>query len=394
MRYKVIYIAAFLFVAIGCKQPYIAPRTSSGANYLVVEGFINTSTNPTDSTVFKLSRTVDLSGKPSSHPELNAIVSIVDTMPAFKFYYDLQDEGNGRYSLGFATGFPAGSKCYLQITTSDGKKYKSDLVDVKTTPPIDSIGYTKLSNGIQLFSNAHDPTANTRYYRWDYTETWQFHSLYQSDYITNGQEIVLRTRDQAIYFCFTSDTSSSIILNSSAKLSKDVIDHNPIVFIPSSSEKIEARYSIMVRQYALSKEAYDFWQNLKKNTEQLGSIFDAQPSEISGNIHCITNPSEPVIGYLSATNAQTKRIFIDNSELPKNWLPTYPYQCENDSLLFCRGMSCINEVALYLIDINSGNIPTNAILSPSGSILGYQASDRTCTDCTVRGTKQQPDFWR
>src|ERR1700712_4416998 len=85
MRDKVIYIAVFLFVAIGCKQPYIAPRISSGANYLVVEGFINTSTVQSDSTVFKLSRTVNLSGKASSRPELNASVSIFDSLANFKF---------------------------------------------------------------------------------------------------------------------------------------------------------------------------------------------------------------------------------------------------------------------------------------------------------------------
>lgn len=387
-------MAMWLFVATSCKQPYIAPAISSGANYLVVEGFINAGSNAADSTVFRLSRTVNLSGKTSSKPELKATVTVIDSVPGATFNLDIPEAGKGKYAYDFALGLPSPSKCRLKIVTSNGKIYLSDFVDVRTTPPIDSVGYTKQSNGIQLYSNAHDPTNNTRYYRWDYTETWLFHAKYESQYITNGHQIVPRTRDQFTYFCYQSDTSSSIILNSSAKLSKDVIDHNPLVFIPSTSEKIEARYSIFLRQYAITKEAYDFWQNLRKNTEQLGSIFDAQPSEISGNIHCTTNPSEPVIGYLSATNAQTKRIFIDNNELPRDWLPNYPYQCEEDSLLFCRGVPCKDEVALYLIDINSGNIATGAILDQDTNLIGYRSTDRKCVDCTLRGTTRQPDFWR
>ncbi|MDO3626770.1 DUF4249 family protein [Mucilaginibacter sp. BT774] len=73
---------------------------------------------------------------------------------------------------------------------------------------------------------------------------------------------------------------------------------NPILSIASSAEKLSVEYSILVKQYALSADAYKFYANLKKNTEQLGSIFDAQPSAIRGNIHFVTTPAEPVIGYL------------------------------------------------------------------------------------------------
>ena len=39
---------------------------------------------------------------------------------------------------------------------------------------------------------------------------------------------------------------------------------------------------------------------MQKNAESLGSIFDEQPTQITGNIHSVTNPSEQVIGYVSA----------------------------------------------------------------------------------------------
>src|SRR6202012_4114028 len=113
-----------------------------------------------------------------------------------------------------------------------------------------------------------------------------------------------------------------------------VVYQNPLTQIPLTSEKVETKYSIIVRQYALTQEAYNFYQNIKKNTEQLGSIFDAQPSQLSGNIHNVTNPNEPVVGYVTVSTVQSKRIFIAHESLPGDIQPIYPYDFENDTALY------------------------------------------------------------
>jgi hypothetical protein len=182
-------------------------------------------------------------------------------------------------------------------------------------------------------------------------------------------------------------------LNSSAKLAKDVISENPVVFIASSSEKIESRYSIRVKQYALTADAYNYYQQLKKNTEQLGSIFDAQPSELTGNVHCVTNPAEPVIGYVTAGSSSEIRIYINNSSLPE-WLAITPYQdCIMDTALFCAGPGCDKQVKE---EIYPGyQIPLYSIPAGPGSvtIIGYAGGSPACVDCTLRGTNIQPSFW-
>src|SRR6202012_1062500 len=151
-------------------------------------------------------------------------------------------------------------------------------------------------------------------------------TLFRSSFKSNGDTVLGRdlTNDN-INVCWRSDTSSTIVLGSSAKLAHNVIANNPIISITSTSEKIGFEYSILVRQYALTADAYNFYTNLKKNTEQLGSIFDAQPSEISGNIHSVSNPMEPVIGYISVGSTASRRIFIYNKSLP-GWvvIPFYP----------------------------------------------------------------------
>jgi hypothetical protein len=224
--------------------------------------------------------------------------------------------------------------------------------------------------------------------------------MYDSEYISNGDTVLGRPASEQVYYCFASDSSTSILLGSSAKLVQDVISTAPIAFVPAGSEKIEKEYSIIVHQYALTSDAYNFWANLKKNTEQLGSIFDAQPSQIYGNIQCITNPKEPVIGYISASTIQSKRIFIDGSTLP-NWRTTYPYNCGLDTTLFVRhflGGGVIYEEDLYFNYLKGAAgtdyLPISPVFDPvSGALIGHMRSTTFCADCTIRGTTKFPAFW-
>ncbi len=390
VKIGVLIVTALVWIA-ACKKPYAPSITASNVNYLVVEGVISTGQ---DSTIIKLSRTVKLSGNASTNPELNAQVSVEDNKGNT---FRMTELANGQYQLA-SLDFDKTANFRLRIITADSKIYLSDFVAEKDTPPIDSIGFIIQSDGVQLYANTHDPNNNTRYYRWDYVETWQFHAQYKSDFITDGQELVLRTAAQQIYSCFGNNNSSSITLGSSAKLQQDIIYQNPITQVPSTSEKLESKYSILVKQYALTADAFNFWQNLKKNTEQLGSIFDPQPSNLNGNIRCITNPTEPVIGYISVTNIQQKRIFIDNSQLPLAWRPSYPYQCEMDSNFFCAllgGGTCINEVELFLIPIGSAQLPIAQFSPPNGpGVLGFLGAGISCADCTIRGITKRPIFWK
>jgi hypothetical protein len=368
----------------GCKKPYTPKIVSGKTNYLVVEGVINTGN---DSTIFKLSRTVSLNTQVDSTFEPAAQVTLESDQNTS---YLIPEIGHGKYAAP-ALGLDNTRKYRLRVKTTDRKEYVSDFVAPIYTPPIDSIGFTINNQSIQIYANAHNINTNARYYRWDYAETWKFHAKYHSLYVFNGTDIVPRTLDQLnIYYCYANNVSTSIVLGSTAALAQNVVYQAPITNIESTSEKIGMRYSILLHQYGLSKDAFYFYQNLKKNTEQLGSIFDAQPSTIAGNMHCVTNPSIPVIGYVTATNVQVKRVFIDNLQLPRLWQVTYPYDCPLDLYLFCEYLGCQNEVKSHLMFPGSPEIPVDSL---QGGV-GYTAAGKLCVDCTLRGTTKAPDFWR
>ncbi len=383
-NWKYLFISAAIFA--GCRKPYDPPAINSPGSYLVVEGTINTN-GVTD---VKLSETVNLSASVAPNPVTGAVIAIQSSQGGS---YPVTEGNAGNYQSASLT-LDNSQQYRLSITTNDGQQYLSHFESVSVSPPIDSLGFNTTSNGLQVYVNTHDPTNSTKYYRWDYNETWEFHAEYQSEYITNGSAIVPRTADQNIYYCFANDTGSNIALASTAHLSQAVVNQQVLTTIPSTSEKIESEYSIQVNQYALSGDAYNYWSNLKEDTEDLGSIFDPLPSNFSGNIYNTANKAIPVIGYVSVCAVQTRRIFIANTQLPKGWIPTYPYQCQVDSDYYSTPVTQINEVALNLIPLGSPSIPTIPwFVSSSPNPVGFLATDIDCVDCTLRGTKTVPSYW-
>jgi hypothetical protein len=195
--------------------------------------------------------------------------------------------------------------------------------------------------------------------------------------------------NEKIYTCWQHRNSTTINLVSTVSLENDVL-FQQVHFIPRAAWELSFLYSIKLNLVVLSQDGYDFYTKMKKNTESLGSIFDAQPSEISGNIKCLTDPSELVIGYVEFTTAESKRIFINNEELD-NWGydlgctifgdPEFPYPYPNAPSIFAR---------LIEKDI----MPTVAAeTSPGGGIISFHGATGFCVDCTRRGTNVKPDFW-
>jgi hypothetical protein len=391
--YWITIAATGLIISLHCRSAYIPPASSTSVNYLHIEGVINTGS---DTTLITLSRTVELTDTASSNPEIHAVVSVVGNDGSG---YRLTETGNGNYIYPNFSFLSNSVKQYsLKIITSDGTIYQSDFMPVKNSPPIDSLYFQPNATGIQIYSNAHDPTNGTRYYRWGFTETWIQHSEYDSFFeaqTTPVDTIVPRPATDQIYTCWQSQNSSVIILNSSAKLSQDIIAQNPVTSIGSLSPKFAVEYSILLYQYALTSDAFNYWQNLKLNTEQLGSIFDAQPSEIQGNIHCVSNPSQTVLGYVSIGAVTKKRLFIGGSQMPRAigaQIPSLYGDCLLDTAYYTDPKTGLNDVTFLY---QQTAIPVNGLLDRfTGKNYAYTASTKYCVDCrAMGGTTQQPSYW-
>lgn len=375
-RYYKYYLVGCLLLWLGsCIEPYRPEVIQVPNNYLVVDGFIN-STGPT---TIRLSRTVNLDGATIPPGELKARVFIEEEGGA---QFDLKEGTNGNYT-GNPLQLNATRRYRLRIRTADGKEYASGYEANKITPPIDSVTWEIRNDAVQLYVSTHDPAQNTRYYRWKFDETYEFTSAFYSAYEYTRTGIT--DRREPIFTCWRGGSSSAILIGSSAKLTQDVISEYPLFTIPSNSVKIDRKYSLLVKQYAQTKEAYEYAETLKKNTESIGTLFDPLPTQLTGNIQCLTVPEEPVIGYINVSSLQEKRIFIKRDQLPPNWRAIHEYSlCKLDTVLLADMAKSFSSQQI---------LPVGEVLSEMGGVIGYTASSNLCVDCRVRGTNVKPGFW-
>jgi len=369
---KILLYLLFAILLGGCRDNYELPLRDTDKSLLVVEGVLNAGQGPTKIT---LSQTVKISEGASFKPVLLALLSVESKDGSS---YALEEKGNGSYTHE-KLPLTIGQEYRLRIKTKDNKEYLSDFVVARQSPDIDAVTWKREKDGVAIFANTHDATNKTRYYKWSFDETWEIRSYYRSDYQWVGGTNIIYSPDFNTH-CWKYTTSNTINIGSTAQLASDVVNEAPLLFIPPFSEKLSVRYSILLKQQALTKEAYEYLSLMKKNTESLGSIFDPQPSELRGNIKCITNPEEGVIGYLTASSFSEKRIFITaveadwrfNQDCPsievekhpdslKQWLPGY--------LPYAEGMVMGTQPVYYM-------------------------APAACVDCTQRGGNlNRPSYW-
>jgi hypothetical protein len=366
---------------ICCKDKYNAPVKAPVTGYLVVEGYVSAN-GPVE---IHLSRTIPLN---DTAKLINETLAKVQLQGRDNSTYNLTETPGGNY-INNLVNLNHSQQYRLHFKTKDGKEYASDYVDVKTAPPIDSVGFVRENGGVQVYLNTHDPNNNTWYYRWTTEETWEYHSSYYTalEFLrtSNGTIVGVKWRRpdmqrvDSFWTCWSNQISTSLILGSSAKLSIDSI-HKPLVYIEPASIKLGVLYSILVKQYALSKEEYEYLDKMKKNSEETGNIFGRQPSELKGNIHCLSNASEPVIGYIGIANRREKRFWIQRWRDVPDW--TYYQQCE------------AVEVPVDDIKEYTHLMPTMPLTYGPGGIESYLGVTTYCVDCTLLGGKtKKPSFW-
>jgi hypothetical protein len=153
--------------------------------------------------------------------------------------------------------------------------------------------------------------------------------------------------------------------------------------IQPTNRKLEILYRITVNQNAISKRAYDYFENIKKNATETGGLFAPTPSELRGNITCVTDPAKPVIGYVDISTTTQKRIYIN---------PTGVYEYPRRGWAFpCDEPYTWGE----LLEMYDPNLPPDTWKpyidkNLEGSLM-YVLS--YCLDCTHFGITQKPYDW-
>jgi hypothetical protein len=385
-----------VLLALGaCVEPYLPEVVSANANYLVVDGFINGN----GVTRITLSRTQNVAATGTPPPERRAQVAVIDDTGR---RYLLTEKSAGLYQSDSLL-LPTSRRYQLRITTagSAAATYESDPMLVKVTPPIDKLGFQLASDQVQLVLSTHDASAQSRYYRWSFVETWEFNAAVGSalEYYPklNGPRggIPVDIRTTPIYTCWRTERPTTIVQTTSAQLSQDAITNYIVRSFSARAERVKVRYSVLVRQVAETAEEFAYYDLLRKNTEAVGTVNDPLPSQLTGNVHRVDNPQEPVLGFVGAHTVQQRRLFIEKTDLPARASDDYdtPYNtCTIAQLPFCDSQGTCDVDGVLKLFASPDYVPLDYITIP-GAGAGISSASADCADCRRRGTTTKPSFW-
>jgi hypothetical protein len=392
----------FLVVTVcTCIDPY-NPSIQGREALLVVDGLL---TNQDRSYTVRLSRTTSMQNE---DPVMvtGASVSINDQDGRTALLHESSDGIYKTDSLLFIA--ETGRSYTLKIKTEEGKEYVSDPCIMYPVSEIDSIYYIKdqdISNdnsaiydGIRIFLDSGNPGGG-KYFRWVYDEWWKFSvpNPKRYDYINQNNIPETDTLKETCYAHFGSD---KILIRSTESSQTDRIDMEPILFVGSDqSDRLLKQYCIDISQLSLSLSEYQFWDQLREINEGGGDIFDIQPFSITGNVHCITDPSETVLGYFQVSAVEEKRIYILPKDLEGMDLPEYSYDCERVEIGPSDYPSSQNPSQRITFDkiyesyTTTGYIFIDPVYDMRLNLIKLAFARPACALCTKRGSLTKPYFW-
>ena len=244
-------------------------------------------------------------------------------------------------------------------------EYLSEYTRPVITPEIDSVFWTKRDRGQPIFIHVATkaPDDDVMFFRWSFKEDWEVHSEY---YI-----------EEYPYYCWNRASSNDFYMGSTQRTAFGMMIER-LVEIPPSHFKLSQLYRVNITQNAISHRAYIYFENIKKNNTQTGSIFAPIPSELRGNIVCTTDPARPVIGFIDVSTTRSELLYISRND--GLFEPFVRFDCvetPSDSLLVWY-----NYIPPWYVQI-----PQLEVGMPPMYIHNI------CVDCTFYGDQQSPDDW-
>jgi Domain of unknown function (DUF4249) len=404
--YKFVGIFFISVFTISCVEPFdIATLTFE--NMLVVEATI---TNELKYQEIILSRTFRLEEE-GPFAENNANVTVIDD---FQNTYNFKETSSGKYISTLKFGAIHGRNYQLMILTTDGKKYSSkptqlsNVVEEFTTSIVKEINDDGVE-GLTIYADSFDPSGNSKYYRYEYEETYKIIAPYWSPLDAFGvsmapsnddppplHEVYTLPRTKEERICYNTLYSDIILQTETNLFSEDRVTNFPIRFVAKDDFMITHRYSILVRQYVQSLEAYTFYKTHTKFSDQESLFSQNQPGFITGNVFLVDDLNERVLGYFEVSSALTQRIFFDFEDFfPDDPKPPHIVECDIiapeldawDGGEFSPLIKVLMFDGMKFFDFNK---EANTPINPNRPYLIVR---KECGDCTSLGSNIVPDFW-
>ena len=281
-----------------------------------------------------------------------------------------------------------GSRYRLSVKTPSGKQMLSKYEKLMPCPVVDSVYYElqskpttdpeKRENGLQFYVDFKGNENYGNFFRWQLIETFEYHSTWPLDRWLDWDGVHDLTKpDYSNFICYKTDVLNDIFVLSTDGFSQNNFSKYKLHFVKDQIQKLQHKYSLLVRQYSLTKSAYNYWENIRKNNQESVDLFGRQPANVKGNIYNLNDTTDLALGYFSISTTRAKRIMISSVQGLKF-----------DKVYRCKAL---------VID---GPIPTDerpfyfAIDYDANGVRYVGRAGAECIFCTMLGgTTEKPPYW-
>ena len=334
---KILFCIFIMSVFSSCVEE-IPFKTDSGDNLLIVSGSFTNSDEPQE---VVLQKTAAYGTAPK--PVLGAGVIVKNAKGEIGRY---QEKSDGKYVLQpkILRGV-VGESYHLEVEIN-GQTYESEAETMAAVIQPDSIfwefgresvatnaGLTRSFDVVNVFVSTPLKSENKdAYLRWQMADAFQFTTLPECDPFRFTET------------CYFSKQMNPQVIQVASSKEFRVARTNKLRV---GFESIEPAYTFLARhyftlfQYSISEKANDYWQKVNTLANQNGSIFDAIPASVKGNVSNKNNKNEKVLGYFEVSSVAIKRVYTVAVDIKKGF-PLLPQENYCDGLRSYRNRRLID----------------------------------------------------
>lgn len=281
-------------------------------------------------------------------------------------YRELEGGSGGDYFLTIPMDdpdFPVrfGRGYYLELATFDGRTYRSDMEAGVQVPRADELTYELVDLPALDPLGRVVPTEHIQYRVSTPLTTGEGNPRVHLNWLTEWTFKVNDTpyrpsiEQKECYITQELGVTSFNSLDANA-LSSDYLEREVVFEGFVVRNYAEGLYFTLIQE-SLSETAYEFYRQVRQNTERNGNMFDAPPGAVVSNIQNIDDEKDRAHGFFYVTQQDTIRTYVNPESVGSP-----PFYCP----------------------------PPNGILTQSGN-----CADLICCDClsVENSTITPPDFW-
>lgn len=374
-----LFIPIILLATISCIEQFTPKYEKELTNKYIITGEINDIEGYQYITI-SMTSPID---KPNFLPLTDCIVEVHDDKDN-KFIFSEFEDGKYRSYINGNFLVP-GTSYKVRIETPAGETIESDYDQMPVCPNIDNVYYERVDlptsnpnefvNGVQFYVDVKGSENDSRFYRWEIVETYEYHSFYPIQIYYDGRLNKIEP-DYSKYYCYQTQPVKNIYTVNTSSLLNNNYKKLPLHFVDNKTQKLQHQYSIEITQLALSNEAYTYWNQLQQNATDQGGLFDRQPFNVISNLKSTKNSEVKVLGFFYACSKKSKRYFFSN-------IPNLNFNF--------FGMCEPQKLEMGFSPYSPEDYPVYCVIMEDGS-LGVASSQ--CFDCTLLGgTTTKPTFW-